>query len=431
MLEDRVIRAITWRVLPLVCLIVFFSALDRSNIAYGAVTMLHDLSMTNTGLGWASGAFALGYVLFGVPSTLMFQRIGARRWLSLIMIVWGALSAATAFVSTPHELAVVRFLLGAAEAGANPGLVIYIGRWFPENVRGRAFSIMFFAMGLTTILGGPFASVLMSLDGVGGFAGWQWLFVVEGLPTIMLALIVLFALPDTLEDTKWMAAPEKDWLSAQVKSGEERQSDGLWSAFSNARIWPLLLINVLAGSAIAGTTAFTPLVIGSMGFAPTQIGWVNTAPALLSVCFLPLWGYLTDKHHDRAQVAAGACVVMCIGLIGVSLLLPSPWALVPLAVLMIGMLGYYSPFWTLPTTFLRGYGAAAGVSLINLVGTLGAFFGPIVIGALADRTQSYAAGLLACAGMAGAGAILLLMQNERRRLRRLESKAALEGAGRD
>ena len=391
-------------------LVLFFGILDRLNISFAAVTMNQALGLSNAAFGLAGGFFAIGYLLFGIPSTLILHRVGARRWIAVMMIAWSLASIATAFVRTPQELLWVRFTLGVAQAGLTPGIIFYISQWFPGEYRGRVFGATFFVQPITVVLCGWAASVLLNWNGLMGLAGWQWLFIVEALPTLFLAVVVVRLLPDQPGYADWLGADEKRWIE-QRRELEQRniENTGRKTAAQRVLLNPAVLALAIAylgiGTAGSGAVFFMPLMIRSLGFSVAHTGLIAAIPAIVGALFLPLWGRWTDRARSRERVTATAFMITALGLAASAALLPSMWVLVSLTVALIGFFGCVVPFWTLPSAFLTGAGAAAGIAFINIAGNLGQFTGPTPFGMLADRTQSYSMGLLFLAASAVIAAI--------------------------
>jgi ACS family tartrate transporter-like MFS transporter len=408
-------RKVWWRIVPLMTAAFFFSYLDRVNIGFAAVTMNRALGFSNTVFGVGAGAFAIGYALFGVPSTLLLHRVGARRWISVMMIAWAVCSAATAFVTNFTELSGARLLLGIAEAGFTPGVIFYFGYWFPSEYRGRALSSFYFIGPLGLLIGGPLSSAVLSLDGFLGFAGWRWLFIVEAFPTLLLAVLVFWAMPDNPVDASWLSPTEKRRLGERLM-GERRDVEGLlgevsvWRTLMSTRVWVLAAVYLGVGTSGIGAVFFLPLMIRSMGFSILSTGFVAAAPGLAAALALPLWGIWTDRSRRRESVVAAACCAMSIGLLGTAVLLPSPWALASISIAMIGFYGCLAAFWTLPSAFLTGASAAAGIAFVNVVGNLGNFSGPAVLGAVSDLTRSYGAGLICLAVIAACAGATMIAQ---------------------
>ena len=414
-IERDTISKVRWHIVPLLAGALMLDVLDRGNLALAAVQMKQALGLSNSALGFAGGFVGIGYAIAAVPSTLALQKVGARRWMTLLMLVWGLCSAGTALVSNQSELAVARIILGVAEAGFAPGLILYLTYWLPSEYRGRVLStVLMFTTGVA-VVSGPIGSGLLSLDGVLGLAGWKWLFIAEGLPTVVLACVVFSFLPDRPADARWLTPPQRDWLTerlaaqAQSVTAAQGHQPG-WRALTNA--WVVLLgvayLGMLTGGNVLGS--FLPLVVRSMGFSVSHTGWVLAIPPLLGMLLQPVWGAWSDRAQRREFVVVTGCVTQILGLCCAGALLPSPWALVPLTVAVISRLGTTAPFWTLPPTFLTGTSVAAGIALINLAGNFGGFTGPALMGWASDATGSYGGGLIVGAvPVAISAAILLAM----------------------
>lgn len=414
-IERDTISKVRWHIVPLLAGALMLDVLDRGNLALAAVQMKQALGLSNSALGFAGGFVGIGYAIAAVPSTLALQKVGARRWMTLLMLVWGLCSAGTALVSNQSELAVARIVLGVAEAGFAPGLILYLTYWLPSEYRGRVLStVLMFTTGVA-VVSGPIGSGLLSLDGVLGLAGWKWLFIAEGLPTVVLACVVFSFLPDRPADARWLTPPQRDWLTerlaaqAQSVTAAQGHQPG-WRALTN--VWVVLLgvayLGMLTGGNVLGS--FLPLVVRSMGFSVSHTGWVLAIPPLLGMLLQPVWGAWSDRAQRREFVVVTGCVTQILGLCCAGALLPSPWALVPLTVAVISRLGTTAPFWTLPPTFLTGTSVAAGIALINLAGNFGGFTGPALMGWASDATGSYGGGLIVGAvPVAISAAILLAM----------------------
>ena len=398
-LERQTMAQVWWRIVPLLAGALMLEALDRSNLALAAVQMKQALGLSNAAFGVAGGFVGIGYAIAAVPSTLALQRVGARRWMSLLMLVWGLCSAGTALVSNRDELAFARLLLGVAEAGFSPGLILYLTFWLPSEYRGRVLASILTVYSLVTVVGGPIGSGLLSLDGLLGLAGWKWLFIVEGLPTVVLACVVFRFLPDRPADARWLTTPQRDWLierlAAQAQSVATVQGHRIgWRALTN--VWVVLLAVAFLGMLTSGNVlgSFLPLIVRSMGFSVGQLGFVLAVVHLLAAVSQPLWGVWSDRVQRREIVVVVGCLMQALGLCCAGALLPSPWALIPLTVAVIARLGTTAPFWTLPPAFLTGSSAAAGIALISLAGMLGGFTGPSLMGWASDATGSYSGGLI-------------------------------------
>ena len=411
-IERETMTRIWWRIVPLLAGALVLDALDRGNLALAAVQMKQALGLSNAALGVAGGFVGIGYAIAAIPSTLALQRFGARRWMSLLMLVWGLCSAGTALVSNREQLAFARILLGIAEAGFSPGLILYLTFWLPSEYRGRVLATILMFTSAVAVISQPIGAGLLSLNGALGIAGWKWLFIVEGLPTVVLACVIFRFLPDRPADARWLATEQKSWLAdrlaAQLQSVTAGQGQKIgWRALTN--VWVILLGIIYLGMLTGGNvlTSFMPLIVKSMGFSVGHLGFVLAVPPLLVMLCQPLWGIWSDRSQRREMVVVAGCVAQALALCCAGLLLPSPWALVPLTIAAIARQGTTAPFWALPPALLTGTVAAAGIALINLSGNLGAFTGPALMGWASDATGSYGGGLLVGAVPVLISAILL------------------------
>ena len=421
-IERETITKIWWRIVPLLAAGLVLDSLDRGNLALAAVQMKQALGLSNAALGFAGGFVGIGYAIAAIPSTLALQRVGARRWLSLLMLVWGLCSAGTAWVANRNELAFARILLGVAEAGFAPGLILYLTFWLPSEYRGRMLASILMVISLVGVIAQPIGTGLLSLNGALGLAGWKWLFLVEGLPTVALAFVVFRFLPDRPADARWLQPEQRDWLTerlaAQARSVEALPGHKVgWRALTN--IWVVLLAVTYLGMLTSGNVlaGFMPLVVKSMGFSIGQLGFVLAVPHLLTLLTQPLWGFWSDRAQRREIVVVTGCLLQVLGLCCAGALLPSAWALVPLTVAIAARFGTTAPFWNLPPAFLTGTSVAAGIAVINLAGNLGAFTGPALMGWASDATGSYGGGLLVGAAPTLIAAVILTAMAFRRSAR--------------
>ena len=413
--ESHTMLKVWRRVVPLMAIVSFLCALDKANIGFAAMEMNAALGFSNTVFGMGAGSFAFGYLLFAIPSTLLLHWMGARLWISVIMVAWGCCSAATAFVTTPEQLILARTLLGVAEAGFAPGTILYFSSWFPSEYRGRVLGSFFMIQPLVLIIGGPISGALLSWDalaGLGGLAGWQWMLIIENIPTILMAPLVFITLTGRPAQARWLSPQEKEWLeerlSAEQKSIEGSQTGHtVWQTFANGRVWLLAAVYLGMSTCGIGLKYFLPLIIRSMGFSAWHAGLIITVPAIAGALAIPLWGLWADHARNRETIVAVACWLIAVGLLGGAALLPTPWAIVPISVTLIGLYGCLAAFWTLPSSFLTGAGAATGIALISMAGNLAHFTGPSLVGWVTDLSGSYAAGL-ACLSALGAGTAVIL-----------------------
>jgi len=397
--EARVFKKIAWRLLPILTIAYVFNYLDRNNIGFAALTMNRELALTATQFGNGAGILFLGYCFLEVPSNMILYRVGARVWLARIMISWGLISAATIFVTGAWSFYLLRFLLGAAEAGYFPGVAFYLGHWFPAQYRTRAIAWFMVAIPISSVVGGALSGALLQMDGIFGLAGWKWLFVLEGLPVAVLGVITLFVLTEKPEDATWLTAEERalvrDRVAGESKHNEVRR---LLPAIRDPRV--LLLGAVQFGFLVGsyGVGIWLPQIIKLGQLSDLQVGFVTSGVYALASLTMILWANHVDRGGNKVLNLALSCVVGGVGLVG-AIMTGNFWlSLGFLTLSLAGINAARGIFFTIPMRFLSGMALAGGLAFINSIGTSGGFVGPIIMGALVDRTGSFTAGLGALAG---------------------------------
>ena len=411
--ETRTVRTVFLRLMPLLMGCYLLAYLDRINIGFAAVTMNHDLGLDAYHYGLGAGLFFWGYFFFEVPSNLMLQRFGARRWIARIMVTWGLVSMGTAFIHGWVGFLILRFILGVAEAGLFPGVILYLTYWFPAAYRARIIAAFMVAIPLSLAVGSPISIAILAMDGIAGFKGWQWLFLIEGAPTILLAIIVLMALPDRPRDARWLANDQKQWLEETLNKEqtavEATHAMSFWRTFIDPRVLGLSFIYFANLTTNLGLAFFLPQMIKEIGFGVVQSGLVTSIPYVLGAIGALLWGYFSDRYKERRISLFLALVVSAVGLAGAAFLGNTLGAVAWMSVAAIGIYGAKAPFWPLPSMFLTGSAAAGGIALINSVGNLGGFAGPYIMGWVKDATGNFKAGLYVLAGFGIAAAVVTLM----------------------
>jgi ACS family tartrate transporter-like MFS transporter len=364
--------------------------------------MRGDLDMSASVYGFAVGTFYWGYFIFEVPSNLIMEKVGARLWIARIMITWGALAALTAWSTGATSFAILRFLLGVAEAGFFPGMVLYFTYWFPAHHHARIVSGLLAGFVVAVAGGAPISTALLSLDGMFNLRGWQIMYIAEGIPTIIAGIATLFIMTDKPEQAKFLTAEEKAWLTAKLAS--ERQAKeavrtfNLWQGLFNAKVLLLALNYFGILTASLGMLFFIPQIIKSLGVTNNMtVGWLTMLPYICGGISLIVWGRISDRMKERRWNLLGACVVSTVGLIVAGMAMGSWWALVGMSIAAIGFYGSKGPFWAMPPMFLTGTAAAASLAWINSIGNLGGFFGPWYVGVMKDLTGSFAGGLFGLA----------------------------------
>jgi ACS family tartrate transporter-like MFS transporter len=397
---DQVMHKVSLRILPFLFVLYFLNILDRVNIGFARLKMLDDLHLSEEVYGLGAGLFFIGYFLFEVPSNLILRRLGARRWIARILISWGIISASMMFVRTPWSFYFLRFLLGVAEAGFFPGIILYLTAWFPARQRARAVSRFMTASAITGLVGNPVSGFIMQYtDQAAGLAGWQWLFLLEGIPAGLMGIVVLFYLTDFPAQAQWLTAGERTWLAQHMQQEEqhrhERHGFTLPQSMADPRIWVLCLLYFTIAMGSNSFGAYMPQILKNrfMHASESQIGLLGAAPSLVAVVAMVLVGSHSDRTGERRWHVALAALTAAAGWT-LAAQTESPWtALLGLALAQGGMLSTLAPFWSLPTSFLSGAAAAAGIAFINSLGNLGGFVGPIVIARLKERWGSYAYGM--------------------------------------
>lgn len=407
------VRRVSLRLIPFLFICYICAHLDRTNLAIASLQMNRALRLTAAAYGFGAGIFYVGYALFEIPSNLILARIGARRWIARIMITWGVLAAAMSLVRTPTSFYVLRFLLGVGEAGFFPGVVYYLTNWFPAANRARAVSRFMLAIPIASVISGALAGPLLGLEGRLGLSGWQWLFIIEGMPSVLLGVVLLFYLTDGPGDARWLTAAQRSWLVGQLQAEREQceQSHGssLRRALTSKRVWQLGYVWATFYLAANAYTFWAPQIIKDL--SGRSAGWVGTVLAVIGIVGV-ITIFLNGVHSDRSRerwlhVAVPLSVA---ALAWVTLATPVPgWVkLIALALVYTGVDSIFGPFWCLPSTFLTGGAAAGGLALVSSLGALGGFVGPNVLGIAQTLTHSSRAGFVLVAFLLGTAVLLLL-----------------------
>ncbi|CAG9274403.1 Putative tartrate transporter [Paraburkholderia unamae] len=414
-LESRVSRKLMWRIIPFVMLLYFVSFLDRVNVGFAAMTMNKDIGLSPAAFGLGGGLFFVGYFLFEVPSNLILHRVGARIWIARVMITWGIVSAASAFVSGPTSFYVLRFLLGVAEAGFFPGIILYLSLWFPTKQRAVAAAWFMAAAPLSTALGSPVSGAIMQLPPMFGLADWQLLYIIEAVPAVVLGFVVLKRLIDSPKQATWLHAEERDWLIARLKEEADlRESHaghttGALKALLDPRVLALALIYFGTSAGLYTLGLWAPLMIGQFGFNSLQTGLINAIPSLIAIVVMVLWARHSDRTGERTWHVVIPCVLACLAFVLAGQANTALMIVLALTVVNVGISAAKAPLWAMPSLFLSGAGAAAGIASINSIGNLGGFVGPAVIGWLKGMTGSYTLGLYVVAATLAVSAVMTLL----------------------
>jgi MFS transporter, ACS family, tartrate transporter len=399
--ERRVFAKIGARLMPLLIVSYILNYLDRTNVSFASLTRSDTLGLTTEQYGYGFGIFFLGYCFLELPSNMVLYKVGARRWISRIMISWGIVSAAMSFAVGPYSFYALRFLLGAAEAGFFPGIAFYLSTWFPSEYRTRIIAWFMVAIPLSTAIGAPMSSVpLIGLDGVGGLAGWQWMFIIEGLPVVVLGIALLWLLPDRPEDASWLSDDERRIVSRRLESERKpKEVRRLSAALKDVRVWMLagVQFSFLVGS--YGALGFVPLIFDRAGLTKMENGLLTGGVYACAVVAMILWARHVDRGARKITHLMLACLVSAAGFVGFGFTLGDLWTSVFfITIAVIGVNGARAIFWTIPPRFLSGLAAAGGLAFINSIGTMGGQVGPAIMGKLEKETGTFTAGTLAMAG---------------------------------
>lgn len=411
-LLDATFNKVAWRLLPFLFVCYFFAYLDRVNVGFAKLQMLSDLAFSDAVYGLGAGVFFIGYFLFEVPSNMILHRVGARRWIARIMISWGIISTCMMFVQSPTSFYVLRFLLGVAEAGFFPGIILYLTYWFPSQRRGRITALFMVAIPVSGIIGGPVSGwILDNFNGHMGMAGWQWLFLIEGLPTVLIGASVMYFLTDRIADARWLTVAEKkligDAIAADAKTQE---AHSFADALKDKRVWTLSLIYFCIQMGVYAISFWLPTLIKSSGFqSDTVVGLVSAVPYIAAAITMIIIGRSADMRRERRWHLIVPVMMAVVGLMGSAYFpLGSVLALASLTLATMGVFTALPMFWPLPSAFLGGTAAAGGLAMINSFGNLAGFVSPYLVGAIKEATNSTNLALYILSGVALFGALLIL-----------------------
>jgi MFS transporter, ACS family, tartrate transporter len=418
-LETATMRRVTLRIIPFLMLCYFIAFVDRVNAGFAALQMNKDIGLSAAAFGLGGGLFYISYVICEVPSNLAMAKVGARIWIARIMISWGIVAGCMALVAGPYSFYAVRLLLGAAEAGFFPGVILYLTYWFPAEYRGRIVALFMIAIPLSSFLGSPMSAALLQLDGLAGFHGWQWMFVLEALPAVILGIVSFFFLADGPASAKWLADPQRQWLANRL--AEERSSPAtrvghlsLWQVVTNKYVLAASLIYAGASGASQCLSLWQPQIIKSFGLTNMQTGLLNSMPFGVASLLMLLWGRNSDRMRERKWHTAVPLALLAASLACA----PLTDALTPMIVILcVAVTATYivkGPFWALSTEWMSAGVAAAAIAQVNAIGNLGGFFGSYMLGAIKDATGSYALGLMPLAALSAIGCVLVLALSRQR-----------------
>ena len=418
----RLYAKISWRLIPYIFLLYIVNYLDRVNVGFAALDIQRDLHFSNTVYGTGAGIFFLGSALFDLPSNLMLTRVGPRVWIARIMISWGVISTLMMFMHSAASFYLLRFLLGVSEAGFFPGMIIYLTYWFPTTERGRAVAKFMTATSLAGVVGGPLSGALLKLNGVAGLRGWQWLFLSEGVPTILLGISVLFLMKDSPERAAWMSLEERAWLAGELQRDRERYGAAahhrLLDAFRLPALWVLAGVYFASQVGVYIVNLWMPLILHSFSRGVSGdailIARYATLPYLAAAGMTVVVGWSSDKWNERRWHIAGCLALAAVGFCWTAWAHSLAVALCAMTLAAVGLWSMMGPFWTLTTSRLSGVAAAGAVAILQIVGGLGGFVGPYATGRLRDATHSFAGGLYGMSALALGAAGLALAVRRRK-----------------
>jgi D-galactonate transporter len=420
-LEARTLGRIAWRFIPFLVLCYFVAYLDRVNVGFAKLTMDAELGLSETAYGFGAGVFFLAYFLFEVPSNIILDKVGARRWIARIMLSWGIVSGAMAFIpqiaaatglSPEHTFYLLRVLLGFAEAGFFPGIIFFLTLWFPASHRARIVGYFMAAIPLSSALGSPVSAALLGLDGSYGLKGWQWLFIVEALPSILLSIVTFFYLTDRPADATWLEPEGRKWLQRRLALEDQRREhvspQSALASLADVRVLALSLVYFGAVACLYGIGFWLPTIIKGFGLTIAMTGWVNAIPYVVGFVGMVWWGMRSDRSSERTMHLSIALALAAAGIGGSAFLTDPTLKMLAITIGAFGVFASLPIFWTLPTAFLAGAAVAPGIAAINSIGNLSGYFGPFAIGWIKDATGGFLWGLVAIAACALVALVITL-----------------------
>ena len=426
-LEARVTRKLQTRILPFVVLLYLVSFLDRVNVGFAAFSMNTAIGLTPQIFGFGSGLFFVGYLTVQVPSNLLLLRVGARKWIACVVVAWGVVSFASAFVAGPLSFCAMRFLLGVAESGFFPGIVLYLSLWFPQRRRAMAIAVFMAAAPLSAVVGSPISGALMELPRIAGLANWQWLFIIESLPAIALGFLTLLVLTDTPERAKWLEEDECGWLQETLAAEHaghraEGNTAAVWAVLRDPHVLALAMVYLGTSAGLYSVGFWSPLLIKQFGHSALTVGWLNTLPNVVAVAGMIWIARHSDATLERIWHVAIPCFISGLGFVWAGYAHATTAAILALIAANLGVNGTKGPVWAVPGQFLSGARAAAGIGMINSIGNLGGFFGPYLIGWIKGRWGSYAGGLDAVGAVMILSGLLMLLIGRKLREQTLKAQ---------
>ena len=411
-LEQRTMGKVVRRLVPFLMLCYFFCFLDRVNVGFAALQMNQDLGFTASVFGFGAGILFVAYMLCEAPSNLVLVKVGPRRWIARIMVTWGLLACGMAFVTGEHSFYTMRALLGAAEAGFFPGIIFYLTAWFPGSHRGRVTGLFMACIPLSAAVGSPISTALLYMDGVLGLHGWQWLFLMEGLPPVMLGFVTWFYLTASPREATWLLADERNWLVSRIDAEHAHKRESLQlsvlQTFFNPRVVALGLVAFSLASLLFGVGFFLPSIVKSFGLTNMQTGWVSIIPSAAGAAAMIWWGRHSDQTMERKKHLLASMTLAAAGVAAAAFINEPVLKMVAFTLSAVGLNASNPVFWTLAPSFLTGASAAVGIAYINSFAALGAFLAPWMMGLVKDATGSFTYALLALAAVVVGGGFIVL-----------------------
>ena len=411
-IETRTMSKVAWRLVPFLMLCYFIAYLDRVNIGFAGGSMSKDLGFSSTVFGGAAGIFFIAYFFFEVPSNMALDYFGARVWIARIMLTWGVIAGAEAFVWNDTSLYGIRLLLGVAEAGFFPGIIFFLTLWFPSAYRARIVGLFMFAIPISTVIGSPISGLILGMEGVQGLHGWQWMFILEAIPALLMSAAVLFYLTDRPKQAQWLTAEESDWLQSRLdaeRATREREGAAGWlRSMLDPRVVALGFVYMGCNIPQYGLSFFLPQIVKAFGLSNVQAGFVTALPYAVGAIGMILWSRHSDSTQERKWHAIIPLLIIAASLMAAASVADPTTKMAFLCVAGFGFFAVLPVFWTLPTSFLSGAGAAAGIAAVNSIGNLGGYFGPQVFGWLRQTYQNDYYSLAFLAGCALIGAVIVL-----------------------
>ena len=405
---DKVFAKCAWRLIPFIMLLYVVGFIDRSNVGFAALTMNRDMGFSDRVYGLGAGIFFLGYLIFQIPTAILLARIGARRVIFCVMLVWGLVSACNAFMQGPYSFYFLRFALGVAEGGFTPSMIFYLTLWFPPAYRGRFIAIFCSAIPIAGMISGPLSGLLLGMDGIAGLHGWQWLFLIQGLPAALLAFVVFAVLPDNPTQAGWLNPADKSAIAASLTAGTPPPDRSVQQVLLDPRLILFGLAGFCSAIALYGINLWLPQIIRAMGFSNRATGFVAALPYVVSMIAMIVWGRVSDARNKRILDTALSMLVAAAALAVAGFSTNYLVVLAALSLALAGGLAGIGPFQSMLSSFARGAAGASGLALVNSIGTLGGFFGPNIVAALKSSTGGFGLAMLALAGAQLLAALIVL-----------------------